>query len=65
MAQNFGMIANYADKMKSMTTEGVKIRTCHGARDEETTSRSIRRRQSYRRRREGHDGISIKNNKVE
>jgi hypothetical protein len=36
-----------------------------GTRDEETTSRSIRRRQSYRRRREGHDGISIKNKKVE
>jgi hypothetical protein len=28
-------------------------------------SRSIRRRQNYRRRSEGHDGISIKNNKVE
>jgi hypothetical protein len=40
-------------------------RTCCGARDEETICRSIRRRQSYRRRREGHDGISIKNNKVE
>jgi hypothetical protein len=39
--------------------------TCCGARDEETMSRSIRRRQSYRRRREGHDGMSIKNNKVE
>jgi hypothetical protein len=25
MAQNFGMIANYAEKMKSMTTEGVKL----------------------------------------
>jgi hypothetical protein len=25
MAQNFGMIANYADKMKSTTTEGVKL----------------------------------------
>jgi hypothetical protein len=36
-----------------------------GARDKKTTSRSIRRRQNYRRRREGHDGISIKNNKVE
>jgi hypothetical protein len=28
-------------------------------------SRSVKRRQSYRRRREGHDGISIKSNKVE
>jgi hypothetical protein len=28
-------------------------------------SRSIGRRQSYRKRRESHDGISIKNNKVE
>jgi hypothetical protein len=25
MAQNFGMIANYAEKAKSMTTEGVKL----------------------------------------
>jgi hypothetical protein len=25
MAQNFGMIANYAEKMKSTTTEGVKL----------------------------------------
>jgi hypothetical protein len=25
MAQNFGMIANYAEKMKSMTTEGIKL----------------------------------------
>jgi hypothetical protein len=25
MAQNFGMIANYAEKVKSMTTEGVKL----------------------------------------
>jgi Asp-tRNA(Asn)/Glu-tRNA(Gln) amidotransferase C subunit len=25
MAQNFGMIANYAEKMKSMTTEGDKL----------------------------------------
>jgi hypothetical protein len=25
MAQNFGMIANYAEKMKSMTTKGVKL----------------------------------------
>jgi hypothetical protein len=25
MAQNFGMIANYADKVKSTTTEGVKL----------------------------------------
>jgi hypothetical protein len=25
MAQNFGMIANYAEKMKSATTEGVKL----------------------------------------
>jgi hypothetical protein len=37
----------------------------HGAIDEETMSRSIRRRQNYRRRRESYDGISIKNNKVE
>jgi hypothetical protein len=28
-------------------------------------SRSIRRRQSYRRRRERHDSINIKDNKVE
>jgi hypothetical protein len=25
MVQNFGMIANYAEKMKSTTTEGVKL----------------------------------------
>jgi hypothetical protein len=25
MAQNFGMIANYAEKMKSVTTEGDKL----------------------------------------
>jgi hypothetical protein len=25
MAQNFGMVANYAEKMKSTTTEGVKL----------------------------------------
>jgi hypothetical protein len=25
MAQNFGMIANYAEKAKDMTTEGVKL----------------------------------------
>jgi hypothetical protein len=25
MAQNFGMIANYAEKMKSTTTKGVKL----------------------------------------
>jgi hypothetical protein len=25
MAQNFSMIANYAEKVKSMTTEGVKL----------------------------------------
>jgi hypothetical protein len=25
MAQNFGMIANYAEKVKIMTTEGVKL----------------------------------------
>jgi hypothetical protein len=25
MAQNFGMIANYAEKVKSTTTEGVKL----------------------------------------
>jgi hypothetical protein len=36
-----------------------------GARDKETMSRSIKRRQNYRRRREGHDGINIKNNKIE
>jgi hypothetical protein len=25
MAQNFGMIANYAGKVKNMTTEGIKL----------------------------------------
>jgi hypothetical protein len=25
MAQNFGMIANYAEKVKSATTEGIKL----------------------------------------
>ena len=25
MAQNFGMIANYAEKVKSMTTKGIKL----------------------------------------
>jgi hypothetical protein len=25
MAQNFGMIANYAEKVKNMTAEGIKL----------------------------------------
>jgi hypothetical protein len=34
MAQNFGMIANYVEKMKSMTTEGVKLFKGHAAEPE-------------------------------
>jgi hypothetical protein len=67
MAQNFGMIANYAEKGEKHDYGRYQAtrRTCCGARDKETMSRSIRRRQSYRRRRERHDDISIKDNKVE
>jgi hypothetical protein len=62
MAQNFGMTANYAEKAKKHNYRGRQAtrRTRCGARDEETTSRSIMRRQRHRRRRESHDGISIK-----
>jgi hypothetical protein len=35
-----------------------------GTIDEETTSRSIRRRQTYKGRREGHGGISVENTKI-
>jgi hypothetical protein len=61
------MIANYEEKAKSTTTEGVKLLEGRAAEPEikKTTSRSIRRRQRDRRRREGHDGIVIKNNIVE
>jgi hypothetical protein len=34
MAQNFGMIANYAEKAKSTTTEGVKLLEGHVAEPE-------------------------------
>jgi hypothetical protein len=34
MAQNFGMIANYAEKVKSTTTEGVKVPEGHAAEPE-------------------------------
>jgi hypothetical protein len=34
MAQNFRMIANYAEKMKSTTTEGVKLLEGHAAEPE-------------------------------
>jgi hypothetical protein len=34
MAQNFGMIANYAEKAKSTTTEGVKLLEGHAAEPE-------------------------------
>jgi hypothetical protein len=34
MAQNFGMIANYAEKAKSMTTEGHKLPEEHTAEPE-------------------------------
>jgi hypothetical protein len=34
MAQNFGMIANYAEKVKSTTTEGVKLPEGHAAEPE-------------------------------
>jgi hypothetical protein len=34
MAQNFGMIANYAEKVKSTTTEGVKLLEGHAAEPE-------------------------------
>jgi hypothetical protein len=34
MVQNFGMIANYAEKAKSTTTEGVKLLEEHAAEPE-------------------------------
>jgi hypothetical protein len=34
MAQHFGMIANHAEKMKSTTTEGVKLLEGHAAEPE-------------------------------
>jgi hypothetical protein len=34
MAQNFGMTANYAEKAKSTTTEGVKVLEGHVAEPE-------------------------------
>jgi hypothetical protein len=34
MAQNFGMIANYAEKVKITTTEGVKLPEGHAAEPE-------------------------------
>jgi hypothetical protein len=34
MAQNFGMIANYVEKVKSTTTEGVKLLEGHTAEPE-------------------------------
>jgi hypothetical protein len=34
MAQNFGMTANYAEKAKNMTTEGVKLLEEHAAEPE-------------------------------
>jgi Asp-tRNA(Asn)/Glu-tRNA(Gln) amidotransferase C subunit len=34
MAQNFGMIANYAEKVKSTTTEGVKLPEGRAAKPE-------------------------------
>jgi hypothetical protein len=34
MAQNFSMIANYAEKMKSTTTEGIKLLEGHAAEPE-------------------------------
>jgi Asp-tRNA(Asn)/Glu-tRNA(Gln) amidotransferase C subunit len=34
MAQNFGMIANYAEKVKNTTTEGVKLPKGHTAEPE-------------------------------
>jgi hypothetical protein len=46
MAQNFGMIANYAEKAKKhdYRRRQTSQRTCCGARDEEAAHRSIRRR---------------------
>jgi hypothetical protein len=60
MAQNFGMIANYAEKVKKHDygRRQATRRTRRRTRDEETMSRSIRRRQSYRRKRGGYGGIS-------
>jgi hypothetical protein len=34
MSQNFGMIANYAEKVKSTTTEGVKLPEGHATEPE-------------------------------
>jgi hypothetical protein len=34
MVQNFGMIANYAEKVKNMTAEGIKLLEGHAAEPE-------------------------------
>jgi hypothetical protein len=39
MAQNFGMIANYAEKVKSTTTEGIKLPEGRAAEPETKKSR--------------------------
>jgi hypothetical protein len=69
MAQNFGMIANYGEpkekaKKRDYKSQQVTRRTSRGTRDEETTSRSTRRRQTYKGRRESHRGISVESTKV-
>jgi hypothetical protein len=65
MAQNFGMIANYAEKVKSTTTKGIKLLEGSTAEPEMKKLRveASGEDKSYRRRREGHDGISIKSKK--
>jgi hypothetical protein len=61
MAQNFGIIANHAKKGKKRDYRGRQAtrRMHRGAQNEETTSRSIRRRHRRRGKRESHDDISI------
>jgi hypothetical protein len=66
MVQNFGMIANYAEKVKSTTTKGVKLP------EERTAEPEMKKPQveasgedKTTEEEEGHGGISIKNNKVE
>jgi hypothetical protein len=67
MAQNFVKIANYVEKMKSMTMEGVKLLEGCAAEPEMKKLRveASGEDKVTERRREGHEGISIKNNKVE
>jgi hypothetical protein len=60
MAQNFGIIANHVEKEKKCDYRGRQAtrRTRRRARNEETTSRSIRRRHRCRRKRGSHNDIT-------